>query len=218
MIDPHQVQGKFYEFIYSRKSYKFRSWVVNKPLDGNIGLGLHHVLCLGIVPGREDYVKVMPLRGFSKTCKRPEVNGEYLPIRPSPKDDFPIRIRITNKMGGFYDYWHWVRRYAHLNQYEYLRIDIAYEVPIEILKELKDQYGSTLSIRAKHQGGLAELINHVRLRDQVREEERVRRRVIQDREKNRQDWEREETFLQAIKGMEILFSTSEIQNNDSKVL
>lgn len=80
----------------------------------------------------------------------------------------------------------------------YLRIDETYEVPVKILKELVDQYGSPLTIRAKHHGGLAELKDHVRHRDRIRKEE-VCRKVRRERK------EREETLNQAIQAIKNLF-------------
>ena len=52
----------------------------------------------------------------------------------------------------------------------YLKIDSYYEVPIQMLYEAVDNFGKPLKAWLKHQGGLGELRNHVRRRDQIRED------------------------------------------------
>ena len=60
-----------------------------------------------------------------------------------------------------------------LLKYLYLKIDSYYEVPIQILVEARDCLDNPLMIWPKHRGGLGELRVHVRLRDQIREEEKL---------------------------------------------
>ncbi|KAJ8060234.1 hypothetical protein OCU04_010578 [Sclerotinia nivalis] len=196
MIDPGQVEGKIYRC-------KFWGDIDEKLMTEEIRgyiyrLRQAHVLCLGDVRDREDFVKVMTIKASWEL----EENQEYLPLLPTPKDSYPIRIRLRNKL-GCYDYTHWVRRYAHLAPQTYLRIDETYEVSILLLEELVDQYGCAMQIKARHHGGLAELRDYVRRRDQARVSESVGQRA-------RQDQEREEIFIKAMDAIETL---SVIQEN-----
>jgi hypothetical protein len=50
----------------------------------------------------------------------------------------------------------------------YLKIDTFFEVPIQMLDEAADPWGYMLMIWPTRRGGVAELRDHVRRRDQAR--------------------------------------------------
>ena len=52
-----------------------------------------------------------------------EDDGEYVPISPTPKDGYAVRIRLRN-------YHEW---YSLLEKYWYLKIGEYYEVPVQML-------------------------------------------------------------------------------------
>ncbi|KAF7869986.1 hypothetical protein EAF04_004770 [Stromatinia cepivora] len=85
MIDPGQVEGS----IYQCKVWGIDKTLGTKEIRGySYRLRQGHVLCLGVVRGREDYVKVITIKGSWNL----EENQEYLPLRPAPRDSYPIRI------------------------------------------------------------------------------------------------------------------------------
>jgi hypothetical protein len=57
-----------------------------------------------------------------------------------------------------------------LPKYSYLKIDSYYEVPIQMLVDVRDYFGNPLMIWSKHQGGLRQLQDYVRRRDLIREQ------------------------------------------------
>jgi hypothetical protein len=60
-----------------------------------------------------------------------------------------------------------------LPNYSYLKIDLSYEVPTQMLVEHKDNSGNPFMIGPKHRGGLGELRDHIRRRDSIREQEKL---------------------------------------------
>jgi hypothetical protein len=60
-------------------------------------------------------------------------------------------------------------------KYLYLKIDLSYEVPIQVLVKAKDKLGNALIVWPKHQGELGELRDHVRRRDWIRGQEKLYR-------------------------------------------
>jgi hypothetical protein len=101
------------------------------------------------------------------------MDGDYVPISPTPKKGFAIQLRLRNHLG--LNYRDIVLFITTLPKYSYLRIDSYYEVPIQILVEARDCLDKPLMIWPKHRGGLGELRAHVRRRDQIREEEKLYR-------------------------------------------
>ncbi|THV50319.1 hypothetical protein BGAL_0155g00050 [Botrytis galanthina] len=102
---------------------------------------------------------------------------EYLPIAPARKRPYPIQIKLRNNHS-----WGWSRGQqtlliTTLPELSYLKIDEFYEVPIQALREVRDDYGIPLSIPAKHRGGLAELKLHISRRDSERSYEQLSRDV-----------------------------------------
>ncbi|KAF5872734.1 uncharacterized protein Bfra_006097 [Botrytis fragariae] len=159
MVHPQQVQGKLYNFL--SKSELKKTDVV---FDTNVTdlVRIHMVICLGTVPTRPDYVKVMTITTSLKE------GHEYLPIAPVRKRPYPIQIKLRNNHG-----WVWARGQqtlliTTLSERSYLKIDEFYEVP-----EVMDDYGIPLSIPAKHHGGLAELKLHISRRDSERNYEKL---------------------------------------------
>ncbi|KAF7910460.1 hypothetical protein BELL_0072g00120 [Botrytis elliptica] len=165
MIHPQQIQGKIYTFIPDSEIYH-----LGITLDDNIEkiVRKHMVICLGIVHGRPNYVKVMTITSTVKD------DHEYVPIAPTPKRPYPIQIQLRNSSG--YSRGQWVRRFTALRLDSYLKIDACYEVPIQALEQVFDCYGNPLSIRpGRGLGGLPQLNDYIRRRDSIREMEKTYR-------------------------------------------
>jgi hypothetical protein len=60
-----------------------------------------------------------------------------------------------------------------LRLYSYLKIDTHYEVPLRMLKEEVDCYGSPLMLRLRHHGGIRHLQSYLKQREKGRESERI---------------------------------------------
>jgi len=158
---------KFLSSRQHRRVYKFKS--ISECLDLGIPTPVlpekvrgHMVLVLGGVPRRLDYVKVMTITSTLKS------NGDYVPISPTPKKGYTIQLQLRN-----YLVWHnrdTARFIPALQKYSYLKIDSYYEVPIQMLVDVRDYFGNPLMIRSKHQGGLRQLRDYVVRRDLIREQ------------------------------------------------
>ncbi|KAF7911520.1 uncharacterized protein EAE98_011990 [Botrytis deweyae] len=149
MIHPQQIQGKIYTFIPDSEIHH-----LGITLDDNIEkiVRKHMVICLGIVHGRPNYVKVMTITSTVKD------DHEYVPIAPTPKKPYPIQIQLRSSSDS------------------YLKIDACYEVPIQALEQVFDCYGNPLSIRpGRGAGGLPQLNDYIRRRDSIREMEKIYR-------------------------------------------
>ncbi|TVY30621.1 hypothetical protein LHYA1_G001206 [Lachnellula hyalina] len=120
----------------------------------------HMVLVLGGVPRKLDYVKVMTI---TSTLKE---DGDYVPIAPTLKNGYTIQLQLRN-----YLVWHHretLRFFPVLQKYSYLKIDSYYEVPIQMLVNVRDHFNNAFVIRSKGQGGLRQLQDYVRRRDLIR--------------------------------------------------
>lgn len=91
---------------------------------------------------------------------------EYVPISPTPKKGYAIQIRLRNQLALYGQ--DAVLHITMLPLFSYLKIDSYDEVPIQMLDEAVDGIGKPLMIWAKNQGGLGQLRDHVRRRDQFR--------------------------------------------------
>ncbi|KAJ8060235.1 hypothetical protein OCU04_010579 [Sclerotinia nivalis] len=159
MVHPSRVQGKLYAFLTKSELKE-----MGITLDANVTdiVRIHMVICLGTVHGRPDYVKVMTITTSLKN------NHEYVPISPTRKKPYDIQIKLRNNLGWGYSCGQPVIFITTLPELSYLKIDEFYEVPIQALKEATDAYENPLSIPGRHHGGLAELKDHIRRRDQAR--------------------------------------------------
>ncbi|KAI9646859.1 hypothetical protein NHQ30_004859 [Ciborinia camelliae] len=158
MVNPNKVEGKLYKFLPKSELKD-----LNKTIDPNItgNVRRHMVICLGIVVGRPNHVKVMTITSKVKDDR------EYVPISPTRKKPYPIQLRLRNSW--CYSDNGVAIQLTSLPLYSYLKIDEYYEVPIQMLEEVFDKYGNILSIPKKHHGGLGELKAHLRRRDRARE-------------------------------------------------
>jgi hypothetical protein len=100
-------------------------------------------------------------------------DGDYIPISPTPKKGFAIQLRLRNHLEWYHQ--DAVLFFTTLPKYSYLKIDSYYEVPIQMLVEARDPLDNPLMICSKHRGGLGELQDYVRRRDQIREEDKLYR-------------------------------------------
>ncbi|ESZ93838.1 hypothetical protein SBOR_5779 [Sclerotinia borealis F-4128] len=211
MVHLHQVQGKLYNF-----KHKSELTELNMTIDPNVTdiVRKHMVICLELVHGRKDYVKVMTVRPFhylaiesTQLNQKPDNislkdDHEYIPISPVPKKPYPIQLRIRNNLGWVYSRGQAVLRLTTLPKFSFLKIDEYYEVSIHMLREANDDYGNPLSIPTKHHGGLAQLKDHVRRRDYIRENARARR-----------VGEEQEGLLQTVHAIDNLALSSEVHNH-----
>ncbi|KAF7923475.1 uncharacterized protein EAE97_010913 [Botrytis byssoidea] len=159
MVQPQLVQGKIYSFVPDSELNH-----LGITLDDNVAkiVRKHMVICLGIVRGRPNHVKVMTITSTVKD------GHEYVPIAPTPKKPYPIQIQLRNSSG--YSCGQWVRQFTTLHLDSYLKIDACYEVPIQALEQVLDCYGNPLSIRpGRGAGGLPQLNDYIRRRDSIRE-------------------------------------------------
>ncbi|KAL2071831.1 hypothetical protein VTL71DRAFT_13066 [Oculimacula yallundae] len=157
MVSLKGVQGRIYRF---KTKSEYMELGIPIPVIESI-VRCHMVLVLDVVRTKRDYVKIMTITSSLRD------DGEYIPISPTPKKNYPIQIRLRNQLIGNYHYT--AVRIPMLPLYSYLKIDSYYEVPIQMLDEVVDSYDEALMICAKHRGGLAELRDHIRRRDQDRE-------------------------------------------------
>jgi hypothetical protein len=97
--------------------------------------------------------------------------GDYVPISPTPKKGYAIQLRLRNYHEGHHR--DAARLIPILPKYSYLKIDLYYEVPIQMLVESTDCFGHPLMVWPKYQGGLGELLDHVQRRDLIRKKEKL---------------------------------------------
>ncbi|KAH7418764.1 hypothetical protein BKA64DRAFT_635883 [Cadophora sp. MPI-SDFR-AT-0126] len=125
----------------------------------------HMVLVLGGVPGKSAHVKVMTITSKLKA------DGDYVPISPTPKKGYSIQLQLRN-----YPVWHngGERRYfQRFSKHSYLKIDSYYEVPTQMLVDVKDHFDNPFMAMSKGQGGLRQLQDYIRRRDSIREQEQT---------------------------------------------
>ncbi|KUJ07675.1 uncharacterized protein LY89DRAFT_351180 [Mollisia scopiformis] len=149
MIQQRDVQGRIYSF---KSTSEYLDSGVQIP-DIPDAVKLHMVLVLDLVPGKHQLLKVMIITTTSA------VDGEYVPISPTPKKGYAIQLRLRS-----HTVWHHgaaVTRYPSLGTDSYLKIDEHYEVPIQMLREVTDRAGNPFMIYPKRQGGVAQLRHHV---------------------------------------------------------
>lgn len=135
------------------------------------------VLVLDVLPGKKYYVKIMAVyvQSFSNCSPKTKGlqitstshdDGEYIPISPTPKKGYSIQLRLRShtivSRGAV------KRQYPSLGPSSFLKIDGSYEVPIQMSREATDSAGNVYMIPPKHQGGVAQLRDHVQQRDAVR--------------------------------------------------
>jgi len=125
------------------------------------------VFVLGGVPGKSAHVKVMPITSTSKA------DGNYVPITPTPKKGYTIQLQLRN-----YLVWHNEgegRYFQRFTKHSYLKIDSYYEVPTQMLVDVKDHFDNPFMATSKGQGGLRQLRDYVRRRDSICEQEALYR-------------------------------------------
>ena len=89
-------------------------------------------------------------------------------FRQHRKNGYTIQLQLRN-----YLVWHnrdTARFIPVLPQHSYLKIDSYYEVPLQMLVNVRDHFGNPLMIWSKHQEGLRQLQDYVRRRDLIREQ------------------------------------------------
>ncbi|KAH8647810.1 hypothetical protein BX600DRAFT_475885 [Xylariales sp. PMI_506] len=154
MVRLKEVQGRIYKFKSNSESG------FSDPTVPDI-VRKHMVLVVDIT-GKKDHVKVMTITSTLTD------DGDYVPISPTPKRGFAIQLRLRN-----YSPYAGVLHISTLPLKSYLKIDSSYRVPIQALEQATDYSGNDLMVWASHQGGLKELRDHIRRRDQARVKEAI---------------------------------------------
>ncbi|CZR69189.1 uncharacterized protein PAC_19089 [Phialocephala subalpina] len=151
MVQRKDVQGRIYHFK-------------NKEVCENLGITgpdipdiIHDLMFLApdIVPGKKHHITP---HAFSQE--------DYIPISPTPKKPYPIQLRLRSHF--VWSRGSLVPAYPSLGPSSYLKIDEWYEVPIQMLQQATDVNKNEFVVFAKGQGGVAQLRDWVRRRDQAR--------------------------------------------------
>merc|ERR1711964_524841 len=111
-----------------------------------------------------------------------ESNANYLDVEgrrqlranyATPKKGYTIQLQLRN-----YLVWHNEgegRYFQRFTKHSYLKIDSYYEVPTQMLVDVKDHFDNPFMATSKGQGGLRQLRDYVRRRDSICEQEALYR-------------------------------------------
>ncbi|CZT06992.1 uncharacterized protein RAG0_12568 [Rhynchosporium agropyri] len=163
MVLLKDIQGRICTFLSSTECLDLdtTTLVLPKKVRRNM------VLVLGGVPGTSNHVKVMPITSTFKA------GSDYVPIAPTPKKGYTIQLQLRT-----YRVWHngsEERYFQRLLKHSYLKIDSSYEVPTQMLVDVKDHFDNPFMVISKGQGGLRQLQEYIHRRDSIREQEALYR-------------------------------------------
>ncbi|KAF2117637.1 hypothetical protein BDV96DRAFT_570594 [Lophiotrema nucula] len=147
----NKVEGRIYSF---RSKQECADLGLPFPNVSKI-VACHMVLVLDWVPQQRGYVEVMTI------TSSPRSDGEYLPISQTPKESYPIQLRLHNGPETI----HWNMRCINLTvlrKLSYLKIDSRYHIPLSALREEEDHFGCQLMLCLTHEGGIRHLRSFLR--------------------------------------------------------